>query len=110
MIKKFLKTTGFKFETDTETAFAKALTQSEKDDFKDEVNSLVAQIQSKIGAAKDAELDSKRAEIEGLLEDEIVKRYFYRDGLYQYQIANNKEIAEALSVLRNASRYEKILK
>ncbi|RMB63245.1 S41 family peptidase [Dokdonia sinensis] len=108
--KKFLKNTGFEFETDTETAFAKALTQAEKDDFKDEVNSLVTQIQAKIDSAKDAELDAKRAEIQGLLEDELVKRYFYRDGLYQYQIANNKEIAEALDVLRNASRYEKILK
>lgn len=108
--KRFLKQTGFEFETETETAFAKAYVQAEKDAFKDDVNTIYNELLTTISKAKDEDLDTRRDEIQGLLIDEIVKRYFYRDGLYQYQIENNAEIAESLLVLRDAKRYQNILK
>lgn len=107
--KRFLKQSGFEFETETETAFAKAYVQAEKDAFKDDVNSIYNELLTTISKAKDEELNTRRDEIQGLLIDEIVKRYFYRDGLYQYQIENNAEIAESLLVLRDAKRYQNIL-
>jgi carboxyl-terminal processing protease len=107
--KRFLKQTGFEFETETETAFAKAYVQADKDAFKEDVSNIYNQLLTTISKAKDKELDTRRDEIQGLLIDEIVKRYFYRDGLYQYQIENNAEIAESLLVLRDAKRYQNIL-
>ncbi len=107
--KKFLKKTNFTFETETETAFAKALEQAEKDGLKKEVSSAYSQLQKTIEAAKNKELDDRQEEIQNLLVDEIVKRYFYRDGLYEYQIANNKEVAEAISILNDIKRYENTL-
>jgi len=108
--KKFLKKTQFKFETETEVAFAKALQQAEKDDLKDEVSSIYSQLENTIEKAKNKELDDRQEEIQNLLIDEIVKRYFYRDGLYEYQLLNNKEIAEAVSILNDTKRYENTLK
>lgn len=108
--KRFLKTTGFEFETETEAAFAKAMKQAEKDEFKDDINSLYAKITQEIALAKEKELDLRRDEIQGLLVDEIVKRYFYRDGLYEYQIDHNAEITEAVAILNDANRYTTILK
>ena len=52
----------------------------------------------------------KKVEIESLLTDEILKRYFYREGLYEYQITHNPEILEAVAVLKDAGRYGKILR
>ena len=63
-----------------------------------------------IDEAKEKALLSKKAEIMSLLSDEILKRYFYRDGLYNYQVENNPEILEAVSILNNEKRYNKILK
>ncbi len=108
--KKFLKKTQFTFETETETAFAKALEQAEKDGLKNEVSSVYNQLQKTIKDAKNKELDDRQEEIQNVLIDEIVKRYFYRDGLYEYQIANNKEIAEAIDILNDTKRYENTLK
>ncbi len=108
--KRFLKTTGFEFETETETAFAKAMKQAEKDEFKDDINSLYTKLTQEIALAKEKELDLRRDEIQGLLVDEIVKRYFYRDGLYEYQIDHNAEITEAVAILNDANRYTTILK
>ena len=72
--------------------------------------SVYNQLQKTIEVAKNKELDDRQEEIQNLLVDEIVKRYFYRDGLYEYQIANNKEIAEAITILNDAKRYENTLK
>jgi len=45
-----------------------------------------------------------------LLSDEILKRYFYREGLYDYQVTQNPEILEAVAVLNDNKRYNRILK
>jgi carboxyl-terminal processing protease len=45
-----------------------------------------------------------------LLSDEIVKRYFYREGLYEYHVVNNPEIKEAVAILKDPKRYQNILK
>jgi carboxyl-terminal processing protease len=60
--------------------------------------------------AKKKEVNDKQAEIQSLLIDEIVKRYAYREGLYEYQIKHNPEILEAIKVLNDTGRYNKILK
>jgi len=47
--------------------------------------------------------------IVSLLTDEIIKRYFYKEGLYEYYTENNPEIMQAKSLLNNPSEYSKIL-
>jgi carboxyl-terminal processing protease len=42
--------------------------------------------------------------------DEIIKRYQYQEGLYQYYIKNNSEIKKSVSILNNNSEYKTILK
>lgn len=108
--KSFLKRTGFEYETETEKAFSKALQQAEKDDLEKNVRVAYTNLENAIAQAKSQAITDGKEEIEGLLIDEIVKRYFYRDGLYEYQITNNKEVAEAVAVLGDGSRYTRILK
>lgn len=107
--KSFLSETGFTYETETEDAFAKALEQAKKDGLEETINTAYSNLQNTITQAKNKELDTHKEEIQTQLIDEIVKRYFYRDGLYTYQIQNNKEISEAMAVLSDAKRYSKIL-
>ncbi len=107
--KNFLTRTGFNYETETEKAFAKALLQAEKDDLKKEVQAAYSQLDNAIAQAKEKAIDERQEEIQNLLIDEIVKRYFYRDGLYEYQLINNTEIKEATTVLNDSKRYSKIL-
>lgn len=108
--KNFLQQKGFTYETETESAFAKALQQAKKDGFDTTINSAYTNLQNTITQAKNQELDTHKDEIQAELIDEIVKRYFYRDGLYTYQIQNSPEIAEAKAILSDQKRYTKILK
>lgn len=108
--RSYLERTGFAYETETEKAFAKALQQAEKDDLEKNVRTAYNDLENAIRQAKDKAIIDGKEEIEGLLIDEIVKRYFYRDGLYEYHINNNKELAEAVGVLEDSKTYERILK
>lgn len=107
---KFLKQNNFEYETETEKKFAEGFRISESDALDKEISSSYLQLTKAISIAKDKAILDKKIEIETLLTDEILKRYFYREGLYNYQIENNAEILEAISVLNNDSRYNKILR
>src|SRR5690554_2442908 len=107
---KFLKQNNFDYETETEQKFAEALRIAENDQLQDDIKNSYEQLTKAIKLAKDKAITDKKVEIESLLTDEILKRYFYREGLYNYQIENNPEIMEAVSVLNDAGRYGKILR
>ncbi len=105
----YLSKNNFDYQTETEKEFAQAIKRAEDDDLQQDIQASYDQLISAIGKAKQRELRSKKAEIKSLLSDEILKRYFYREGLYNYQIENNPEILEAVTVLRDQSRYRDIL-
>ncbi len=107
---KFLKENNFEYETETEKKFAEGLRTAEDDDLNKDISAGYAQLMKAIDTAKDKAIVDKKVEIESLLTDEILKRYFYREGLYNYQIEHNPEILEAVAVLNDAGRYAKILK
>ncbi|CAM3340288.1 S41 family peptidase [Aequorivita lipolytica] len=107
---KFLKDNNFEYETETEKKFAEGLKISEDEDMSKDISASYNQLMAAIDTTKDKAIVDKKVEIESLLMDEILKRYFYREGLYNYQIEHNPEILEAVSVLNDAGRYRKILK
>ncbi|MBW2937286.1 S41 family peptidase [Aureisphaera sp. CAU 1614] len=107
---QFLKKKNFSYETETEKKFAEALRRAEDDELKDGIQSSYNVLMASIEAAKQKDLVAKKVEIKSLLNDEILKRYFYAKGLYDYQIQHNPEVLEAVSVLNDANKYNRILK
>ncbi len=106
----FLKRSNFTFETETETVLKEAMNKAEEEEIKGDIEKSYAALMQDLGKAKDRELQDKKAEIKSLLTDEIVKRYFYKEGLYEYHVANNPEIKEAVAILKDNNRYHSILK
>ncbi|WP_213521113.1 S41 family peptidase [Nonlabens sp.] len=101
---------GFEFETVTESAFAKAYQTAANEELDDDIMNSYNSILETIKNAKRKEIINKKAEIKSLLTDEIVKRYFYKEGLYKHQIKYNPEIKAAIEVLNDKSKYQRILK
>lgn len=107
--KNFLKTSDFSFETDTEKSLNKALevakTENLDDDIQRDYNTLIHNLNnSKLKA-----IDDNKSQLIGLLSDEIIKRYVYREGLYEYYKIHNKEIKKATEILANTSKYQRYL-
>ena len=107
--KKYLKSSDFSFETDTEKSLSKALevakTENLDDDIQRDYNNLIQNLNhSKLKA-----VDDNKSQLMGLLSDEIIKRYVYREGLYEYYKLHNKEIKKATEILANPSKYKRYL-
>ena len=48
--------------------------------------------------------------IRSVLEEEIIKRYFYREGIYAYFLATNKEVFKAQEIINDRDAYNNLLK
>lgn len=108
--KNFLKTSNFSYETRTEAELNETLATARKEGFEKEILDNYKNMIAEIEKTKEAELENRKAEISSLLTDEIIKRYFYQEGLYQYYVEKNPEIVEAREVLNDPGKYADILK
>jgi len=107
---EYLDRTNFSYETDTENKLAEALRRSEDDGLQSDIQNSYNALLSSVAQAKKKHLIKHKVEIQSLLGNEILKRYFYAEGLYDYQADHNPEILEAVAVLNDSNRYNDILK
>lgn len=105
----FVGKSDFSFETQTEKKLKEALTLRDEVVFNEAIESDFKALLAKVEKQKFQALDSHAAEIEKLLEDEIVKRYFYREGLYAYYLDHDPSILVARELLDNPSKYRETL-
>ncbi|MFV5684984.1 S41 family peptidase [Flavobacterium sp. GB2R13] len=108
--KQFLKAQKFSFDTDTELALKNTLAVAKKEKIDGSITAEYQQLLSALQKSEDALLDKNQKEIKNLILEEIIKRYQYQEGLYQYYIKNNSEIKKAVSILNNTPEYKSILK
>ena len=107
--KSFLKKEKISFDTETELALKNTLEKAKKEQIDETISVQYQQLMATIQKSEESLLDKNQKEIKKLLLDEIIKRYQYKEGLYQYYIKNNPEIAKANALLSNPSEYKKIL-
>ncbi|MDA9334975.1 S41 family peptidase [Flavobacteriaceae bacterium] len=55
-------------------------------------------------------INTFKSDIISVLEGEIIKRYFYREGMYDYFINKNEAVFEAQKLINNHNKYLSILK
>lgn len=107
--KAFLKKEKISFDTETELALKNTLEKAKKEKIDESIKTQYDQLFLALQKSEEALLDKNQKEIKKLILDEIIKRYQYKEGLYQYYVKNNPEIAKASSILANPTEYNKIL-
>ena len=55
-------------------------------------------------------IDLNKLDILSILEGEIIKRYFYREGMYAYFISTDAEVVKAQEIITSINTYKSILK
>lgn len=108
--KQFLKNKNFSFDTETELALKQTLEAAKKEKLDESIVAEYQQLLAAVQKSEETQLNKYQKEIKNLIVDEIIKRYQYKEGLYQYYIKNNSEIKKAESLLSNTSEYNKILR
>ena len=107
--KAFLKKEKINFDTETEFALKNTLEKAKKEKIDESIKLQYDQLFAALQKSEEALLDKNQKEIKKLILDEIIKRYQYKEGLYQYYTKNNEEIARATALLANPTEYNKIL-
>ncbi|MFA5298393.1 MAG: S41 family peptidase [Lutibacter sp.] len=108
-LKNYLSKNQSDFETETETEFKKAsqmaATEALNENLSKNYNELLATLRSE----KLKELDKNKEEIINNLSEEIIKRYYYAEGVYQQKTIFDSTISKAVSILNNSIEYNGIL-
>lgn len=108
--KAFLKRKKFNFDSESEAALKNTWKAAQKEKVDAGIQTEYQQLLAALARSQEAQLTQNQKEIKNLILDELLKRYQYKDGLYQYYIKNNPEIKRAVTVLANPAEYNKILK
>ena len=108
--KTFVSQSSFTFETQTEKALKEAMDNKDKDIFGANVQENYKNLLAEINKSKSAALDIYRKELQKNIEDEVIKRYFYREGLYDHYLQNDEAILAATSLLADPVKYGDLLK
>lgn len=103
--KSFLVKNKFDFETKTEKALDDALVVAEEETLNTVIDTEFRNLRKALMAYKTKAVDDNKTQIMGLLANEIVKRYFYREGMYAYYINHNPEIKKGTEILKSPSTY-----
>lgn len=109
VFKQYLKKEGFAMDTETQKALKKAYELAKKGGIDSSIKLEYNQLANAIQKSEETLLDKHQKEIKNLILDELILRYQYRVGLYQYYLKSNTEIKKATSILNNSQEYKKIL-
>ena len=103
----FVQKRGFNYESDSEKLIKKLEKKSQDEGF--ELADDIKALKAKVAVSEMEEIKANQAILEDLIEKEIVGRYYYQRGQIQIALRNDKEIDEAITILKDKDRYQKIL-
>lgn len=108
--KNYIKNTNFSFETETEKALKKAYEAATKEALNNAIQSDYNTLISNLNKSKNSLIDENKAFLLELLTEEVIKRYVYSEGLYEYYKTHDEKIKKATDILNSASMYSGYLK
>lgn len=104
--KSYVANSDFNYKTNTEKVIETLKREAEKDHMN--LTSEITNLNSSISREKTAALDQNKTEIQNLITDQLITRYFYKEGLYNYHITHHDAVTKALSILES-EEYNTIL-
>jgi len=108
--KNYLNTNNFSFITETEKSLKLVYENAKKEELDDNIKTDYNTLLNNLKNSKELAINENKEQILTLLTDEIVKRYVYREGLYDYYKTHNLEIQKATEILGNPSKYKDYLR
>jgi carboxyl-terminal processing protease len=105
----WLESKDVSYQTNTEAALSDFKEIAQKESYFDGIQKEYETLQKSVAKDKKQDLVKHKNEVKQLLQEEIVSRYFFLRGRLQNQMSTDAEVNEALNVLADMSRYNKIL-
>ena len=107
---KFMADKEVPYQSQTRLALEMLQRTSKQERYDDDFAEEMALLESKLKDQKMDNLQNFRAEIENLLNSDIVLRHNYQQGVVEYNIARDSMVKQAVELLLDGERYTRILK
>jgi carboxyl-terminal processing protease len=108
--KNYLKQEKINLDSDTHKALKTVLENAKKEKIESEIAAEYKQLEVALEKSQETELDKNKEQIKKHLQEELIIRHQYREGLYLFYTKNNPEIEQAINLLNNSNQYKSILK
>ena len=107
--KDFLEANDFSYETDSERLLNRLKAATERENYYDAVSAEITRLSEIVEQEKTRDLLTFRAEIEQMLREEIVSRYYYRKGRVIVSLDDDPDVERALQLFADRQAYDGIL-
>ena len=105
----YLKNKDYSYKTKTEESLKQFIEQTKSDKYYSLLRDELDKLEEELIATKQGDLQANKQEIKELLEYEIVKRYYFDKGKVEVTFDDDIDLAKAISILKDAKQYNKIL-
>lgn len=104
----FMKDKKVPYESDTRRAL-RSLKKAAKDDRFGELSKRFEELEAELKDDTQTNLETYRKEVIKTINDDIVLRHGYSAGMIEHSLTDDKEVAEAVKVLRDTAKYRHIV-
>ena len=108
--RNYLKKRDFSYKTLTEESLTELIDMAKREKYYDMHKEIFEVLENDLAHSLDKDLDLHKEEIVELIENEIIKRYFYESGAIAHSVHKDDQIKKAIEILNNRELYNSILK
>lgn len=103
---KWLSDKEYDYTTKVESSIDELIEFAKKEKYYDDIDVQIKSLRSKVMHNKDTDLQKFKSEIKEVLEEEIVSRYYLREGVIENSFNHDQEVLDAIEVLKDGQRYQ----
>jgi carboxyl-terminal processing protease len=105
----YLKSRNFSYRSATSVALERLESAARQEKYYETEKELFDSLSKNLSHNIDKDLDLFREEIKKLLEDEIIGRYYYEEGVIKHTLKDDNQVKRAVEVLNDKSLYSSTL-
>ncbi|MDL2231208.1 S41 family peptidase [Porphyromonadaceae bacterium OttesenSCG-928-L07] len=108
--KAFIKNRDFSYETESQKVLEKLIKTAKNEKYYDSTQQALEQLKKELTHSIDRDTDLFKEEISRFLAEYMMQRYYYSEGVIEYNTHKDEEIAKAVEVLSDKETYLNLLK
>ncbi|HUW92873.1 MAG TPA: S41 family peptidase [Bacteroidales bacterium] len=106
---EFLRKKNFSYKTDSETALEEVVSLTKSEGLYEVNSGTIEELRKGVSHNLDNDLRNQKKDVAGLIESELVGRYFYDAGAVRYSLPFDKQVTEAVGIAANNTSYSSFL-
>jgi len=107
--KDYLKKKNFSYETESQQILEKLIETAKTEKYYEGTKEKFDELQKDFNHSIDRDMDLFKEEITAFLTEQFIQRYYFSEGVIEYKVQHDPEIAKATEILAKPAEYKRIL-